>query len=273
MVYHIRYKGTKEIYYMKKKRKSKTILYYDESTKIIKVNTDVPITNKFKSFCEENRIYFETILMLILTVAGIIVSIASVKVGIIANNIAENENYINDLEKQPTFILKKQIDENEEKYIIKNTGGTIRYGNLFLDKALVVTIYDENYSYLGKGYVILEQCGYSEYDFDTQSFTISTMLSSKPILQWIESIENILTDEGYFSGIIYTEHIDLIYQNYKQESLTRDMIVNNGVICDFGKNGEYYFKMYENVNELDIDRLKADIKQEINLLLRYNVND
>lgn len=84
---------------MKEKNKQKSTLYYDENTKIINVNRDIPTTNKFKRFCEQNKVYFETVLMLILTISGIVVSIVGVKVGIIANNIAENENYITDLEK------------------------------------------------------------------------------------------------------------------------------------------------------------------------------
>lgn len=237
------------------------------------MDTDTCGANKFKIFCEQNKIYFETILMLILTVTGIIVSIASVKVGIIANNIAENENRIDDLEKQPTFIWEQEISETQERYIVKNTGGTIRYGSLILDKALVITVYDADYTYLGKGYIILGQYikhGYSLYDFDTQSFTISTEPSSKPILQWIETTKNILTNEGYFSGIICTEHIDLMYQNYKQESLSRDMVVDNGILRDFSNDGKYYFKIYVNVNELNAEQLKSDIKEEVNLLLRYN---
>ncbi len=258
---------------MKKKRKSKTTLHYDEITKIISVDTDIHVINKFKIFCEQNKIYFETIMMLILTVTGIIVSIAGVKVGIIANKITENENRIKDLEKQPTFILEQEISETEEKYKIINTGGTIRYGSLILDKALVIIIYDKDYTYLGKGYIILGQYiknGYSSYDFDTQSFTISTEPSSKPVLQWIETIENILTNEGYFSGIICTEHIDLMYKNYKQESVVRDMIVDNRILRDFSSDGEYCFKIYVNVNELNAEQLKSEIKEEVNLLLRYN---
>ena len=254
-------------------KKEKTILHYDEQTHMINVEIKNSTKSKFKIFCEQNKIYFETILMLILTVTGIIVSIASVQVGIIANNIAENENRINDLEKQPTFLLEKEITETEEKYVIRNTGGAIRYGNIFFDKALVMAIYDENYTYLGKGYILLGnyiEDSYSAYDFDTQSFTVSTKLSSKPILQWIEEIQSSLTNEGYFSGIICTEHIDLTYQNYKQDLLVRDMIVDKGVILDFGSDEQYYFKMYVNINELDIEQLEADILKEASLLKRYN---
>lgn len=260
---------------MKEKNKQKSTLYYDENTKIINVNRDIPTTNKFKRFCEQNKVYFETVLMLILTISGIVVSIVGVKVGIIANNIAENDNYITDLEKQPTFVCEKEISENSEKYIIRNTGGSIRYGSLFLDKAIVITLYNEDYTYLGKGYIILGdyiENRYSKYDFDTQTFTISTksVSNSKLVLQWIETLKNILINEGYFYGIICTEHIDLMYQNYKQESLTKDMVVDNEILRDFDSNNEYYFKKYVNVNELDAEQLKEDIKQEINLLLQYH---
>ena len=45
------------------KNKQKSTLYYDENTKIINVNRDIPTTNKFKRFCEQNKVYFETVLM------------------------------------------------------------------------------------------------------------------------------------------------------------------------------------------------------------------
>lgn len=258
---------------MKKKRKSKNILNYNENTKIISMIADNQNKNKFKIFCEQNRIYFETILMLVLTVVGIIVSIASVKVGIIANNMAAGENHISDLEKQPTFVMKKEINKTEEKYIIKNTGGTIRFGNLFLDKIIEIVIYDENYEYLGKGYIVLDnyiEDNYSEYDFQSESFTITTKLVSKPILKYMEIIEDIITNKGYFYGIRCTEHLDLEYENYKQELVQRDIIMDdNRIIDNFSSDQEYDFEIYINVDDLDKKQLKTDIENEINLLLSY----
>lgn len=258
---------------MKKKRKSEKGLFYDENTKLISVNTNASTTNKFKQFLEQNKIYFETILMFILTVAGIIVSIASVKVGIIANNIAKNENRISDLEKQPTFVIENETNKSEEKYIIRNTGGDIQYGYLFFDKALVVSVYDENYDYLGRGYIILGgymENGFSTYDFDTKSFTVSTKLISRPILHWTEIVENIITAEGYFCGVSCTEHLDITYQNYKQEQIIRDMIVENGIIHDFVRDNEFSFKIYTNINDLEGEELKTDIIDGIESLQYYN---
>ena len=37
------------------------------------------------------------------------------------------------------------------KYVIKNVGGDIKYGNVFGDVVLIIAVYDEQYDYLGKG--------------------------------------------------------------------------------------------------------------------------
>ena len=80
---------------MRKKKENKKIVFYDENTKLFNVNQNTSSTNnKFKQFLNYNKIYFETLLMFILTVAGIIVSIVGVRVGIVANNIAKTENQI-----------------------------------------------------------------------------------------------------------------------------------------------------------------------------------
>lgn len=58
----------------------------------------------------------------------------------------------------------------------------------------MITLYNEDYTYLGKGYIILGdyiENRYSKYDFDTQTFTISTksVSNSKLVLQWIETLK------------------------------------------------------------------------------------
>lgn len=248
-------------------------IVFDENTKIISVSSATEPNNNFKAFLENNKIYFETILAIILTIAGIIVSVAGVKVSMVANDIEKEKNEIEDLEKQPTFVFESETDEKEIKYIIKNTGGDIKYGNVFVDEALIVSIYDSDYDYLGNGYVILGgyiDNGFSEYDFDTNSFTVSTELGPKPIFELSEKIEQIIRDEGYYCGIISTKYFSFLYQNYKQEMISKDMILRNGIICDIDNSEEYFFKTYISSNESDDEQLKARIKAEIGLLEYYN---
>ena len=74
--------------------------------------------SKFQTFLERKKIYFETVMMLALSIAGVIVSIVSVKVAMVANDISLNEQRIEDLEKQPAFILDIEADEDKMKYVI-----------------------------------------------------------------------------------------------------------------------------------------------------------
>ena len=77
-----------------KKKKRKNIIY-DENTKIIEIKNDTE--SKFQLFLEQKKIYFETIMMLILSLAGGIVSIVGIKVAMVANDISLNEQRIEDL--------------------------------------------------------------------------------------------------------------------------------------------------------------------------------
>lgn len=132
-----------------KKKKRKNIIY-NENTKTIEIKNDTE--SKFQLFLEQKKIYFETIMMLILSLAGGIVSIVGIKVAMVANDISLNEQRIEDLEKQPSFVLETEADEEKMKYFIKNVGGDIKYGNVFGDEVLIVSIYNRQYDYIGKGY-------------------------------------------------------------------------------------------------------------------------
>lgn len=124
---------------MRLRKKRTKNLTYNENTKVIEVKKNTE--NKVQLFLEHNKIYFETIMMLILSFAGIIVSIVGVKVAMVANDISLNEQRIEDLEKQPAFVLDIETDKEKLKYSIKNVGGDIKYGNVFGDVIFIRTVY------------------------------------------------------------------------------------------------------------------------------------
>ena len=101
---------------MKTRKKKSKYLIYNENTKLLEVKADTK--SKFQTFLERKKIYFETVMMLALSIAGVIVSIVSVKVAMVANDISLNEQRIEDLEKQPAFILDIEADEDKMKYVI-----------------------------------------------------------------------------------------------------------------------------------------------------------
>lgn len=113
---------------------------------------------------------------------------------------------------------------------------------------------------------------FSKYDFDTNSFTVSKELVPKSLSNLIEKTERIVKDEGYYCEISTTKYFSFLYQNYKQEMISKDMILRNGIICDIDNSKEYFFKTYIGSNESFDEQLKARIKSEIELLEYFNRN-
>jgi len=238
---------------------------------MIEIESDTQ--SKFQIFLERKKIYFETIMMLVLSLAGVIVSIVSVKVAMAANDISLNEQRIEDLEKQPAFIFDTETDGQRMKYLIKNVGGDIKYGNVFGDKALIIAIYNEQYDYLGKGYIFLGgylEEDFSKYNFETNCFELYSTLEPKPVTEWVDKIEELIIEQGLFCGIECTEYFDFLYTDYKQEMIQKDMIVQNGIIKDIENAGDYQFKIRVNIEDLENEQISSEMEEQLERLVRYN---
>lgn len=85
-------------------------------------------------FLESHKIWFSTVLSFALTCAAIMVSIASYNVS--RHQVQLDERSLNsiELEKQPYFSIENYYIENEDEYtyIVKNTGGEVRYTQIYL---------------------------------------------------------------------------------------------------------------------------------------------
>ena len=253
-----------------RKKKNKNLIY-NENTKLIEVKTNTE--SKFKIYLEQKKIYFETIMMLIISLAGVIVSIVSVKVAMVANDISLNGQRIEDLEKQPSFVFNVEADEERMKYLIKNVGGDIKYGNVFGDLVLIIAVYDEQYEYLGKGYIFLGgylEKDFSTYDFETNSFEMYSTLEAKPVIAWIDKIKELIIQQGFFCGIECTEYFDFMYTDYKQEMVKKAMIVQGGIIRDIESTGNYEFKIRVDIDDLESEQICSEIKEQLEYLVRYN---
>lgn len=248
-------------------------IVYDENTKIISVKPNCK--NTLQLFLERNKIYFETIMMLALSIAGIIVSIVSVRVAITANEISLDEKMIADLEKQPAFVYNQELDGERIKYIINNVGGDIKYGNVFVDKVLIVTIHDENFYYIGKGYIFLKgywENSFSTYDRETNSFELYYNLEPKPVWKWIEKVEEVIKSQGFYCNIESAEYFDFMYTDYKQEMINKTMITHLGIICNTENNGDYEFKIFANLDDLYNEQINEELTEELKNLILYNNN-
>ena len=255
---------------MRLRKKKNKKLIYNENTKLIEIKTDTK--SKFQLFLEQKKIYFETIMLLILSFAGVIVSIVGVKVAMVANDISLNEQRIEDIEKQPSFVFDVEAEEDRMKYIIKNTGGDIKCGNVFGDVVLIIAIYDEQYEYLGKGYILLGgyfEKDYSTYNFGTNCFELYSTLEPKPVIEWIKKIEKLIEETGFYCGIECTEYFDFMYTDYKQETIQKTMIVQQGIIKDIENTGDYEFKIRVNIEDLENEQIYNEITEQLDRLVQW----
>lgn len=95
--------------------------------------------NKVKRFLEENKIYFETIVMVTLTIAGIFVSIS-------ANTIMKKQADIEEALSKP--VINLEIVYNDEKDVIEqisivNDGSAIKNVEIEIIPYYFVSIYKQ----------------------------------------------------------------------------------------------------------------------------------
>lgn len=256
---------------IKKGKNRNKYLTFNENTKLLVVKADTE--SKLHIFLERKKIYFETVMMLAFSIAGVIVSIVSVNVAMVANDISLNEQRIEDLEKQPAFIFDVEADEERMKYIIKNVGGDIKYGNVFGDEVLIIAVYNEHYDYLGNGYIFLGgylEKDFSTYDFETNSFELYSTLEPKSVVAWVDKIKELIIEQGFFCNIECAEYFDFMYTDYKQEMIEKTMVVQGGIIKDIENTGNYEFKLRVDIDDSGNEHICSDIKEQLEYLVRFN---
>lgn len=106
----------------------------------IRITQNKEKMKKATEFLEKYKIWFSTVLSFALTCAAIMVSIASYNIN--KYQVQLNEQSINNLnqEKHPYFSIENKYDEDsgEYTYIIRNTGGDVRYSNIYLFSYLYI---------------------------------------------------------------------------------------------------------------------------------------
>ncbi len=242
--------------------------------KNLKISIKAKNTFSFRMLLEKNKIYFETIVMIIVSVAGILVSIAGIQVSKMSNEISINSQNIENLEKQPYFVLSKEYTDDKEIVIMKNTGGTIHDGNVFMDKILMVSISNDNYEYIGKGYIYLNNYPtnrFSTYDADNKQFEFHQELKPKPLSDLIDMINNAILKRGYYSSIEIMDLYDLSYIDYKHDNINKQMIVRGGYFTELQESKLYEFKTIIDVTDYDQTSIEKDINEQIDLLIKFNI--
>ena len=175
---------------------------------------------------------------LIVSILSLAVSFAGYKQGLEEDIENAEEKRIVDLEKQPSFAWDETLADSENHYIIRNTGGDMRSGKMWFDDVCEISLFDKQARYFGT----LLWDRYSDiitvpYDFEKGLFDVFGEMSSEPLAQWEETIQNTASAAGYYCLVNWTQRYRVEYQDYKQETKSRELIVRDGELCDF-KDGE-----------------------------------
>ena len=169
----------------------------NENDNLSNVSEDNPAKEKMTAtqFLEKHKIWFSTVLSFALTFAAVMISIASYNVAKYQAQL--NERSINnlDLEKQPYFSIENKYveDEGEYTYIVKNTGGDVRYTNIYLIPYLYIERIKEG-QYEPLDYAFIELHGF--YRNIEGQFGNDNLLSFKDYVFYDEELgKNILADD------------------------------------------------------------------------------
>ena len=216
-------------------------------------------------FWVRRNVSLEKVVAILISVIGLFVSIASLYVSNVAKNMSLETQRIADLEKQPSFIVDKEIKGETEKYIIRNTGGEIQYGHVSGKKMFDISIYSNNYYYVGQLYLVLNNSmtmGYSQYNFETSSFELYTDSSYSTLFSGFNKIKSIINEAGFDCSIIIVDYFEFTYRDYKQEEIRKAMIAQDEAIINIDGINKTNFKvLYGDLNDLEDERVIKDIQE------------
>lgn len=192
---------------------------------------------KIVMWFEKNKIWFATILPLVVSivvaVAGVASSYSDYKQAQLTAMEIENQNR----EKQPFFAITQEYKQESGQYIytIKNTGGEVRYSNLNIMPILCVTHYGKDGSVSNEAFISLP--GLYQYEITDEDDLIAfsdewidtTLVGELPIrindsniilvndyLMHLCSKNNSYEKEEYVTGsLIYW--INVSYYDYRNE--------------------------------------------------------
>ena len=190
--------------------------------------------NKSKGtlFLERNEIWFKTVLSLAITIAAFCVSFASYRTAEHQAQLSALTQQNQDMEKQPYFIIENLFleEDNEYTYLVRNTGGDVRYININLQPYLYVERKQNGVS-KPLSYVFIDLPGlyrlsnikldedtlfaFKDYIFEDENLSDKS-LANELFLHYssYDNLEGMNT--SMYSQIIYD--LQVTYVNYKNES-------------------------------------------------------
>ncbi len=228
----------------------------------------------FKNWLNNNKIYFETIMALSLTIMGVLISVVSLSFQKKAILIEEQLH-------MPVFNIS-QTPYYEEHTIdgiiypagmevnIINNGGNISNGYLSADAKIEIIVKDKEYN--SKGNVVVENTqkymkGHSYYDARTKSFTLQKDFDLRR-LELQSYLYNKLQDEykDYDFAVLISDYLNIQYYDFKNQYHNEWYGINGGDLLNNSPIESKQIKSLE-VNTMTNEEVYLEIKKMIDTLL------
>lgn len=198
--------------------KNNNKLVFNKNTKELEVKEK----NSFKKWLKDNKIYFETIMTISLTLMGIVVSFISLSIDKTVADIQKEQLELQHLLNMPVFNVSS-IRHREEyivdgiiyapcmEYEIVNNGGNIYDGYLKTKGRVEVTVENEEQDIL----IVLENSqrflkSYSYYNANRKSFTIKSDFDNRYI-ELKNYLHDAFKEQNLFISIDTIDYINIQY--------------------------------------------------------------
>lgn len=183
----------------------------------------------FKNWLNNNKIYFETVMALSLTIMSVLISIVSLSFQKKSNELQEKQVLVEAQINMPVFNISQTLYYKDDvidgitypagtEVNIINNGGNISNGYLNADAKIEIIVLDKEYN--NEGSVVIENTqrytkGYSYYDAQTKSFTIQKDIDTRNI-ELRTFLYNQLHNEyeNYSFTILITDYINIQYNDF-----------------------------------------------------------
>lgn len=238
----------------------------------------------FKNWLNNNKIYFETIMTLSLTMMGVLISIVSLSFQQKSNELQEKQALVEAQLNMPVFNIS-QTSYHEEYVIdgirypagtevnIINNGGNISNGYLNADAKIEILVHDKEYNSIGA--VVIENTqrymkGYSYYDARTKSFTIKKDFDLRNV-ELRTFLHNQLHSEyeDYSFTILTTDYLNIQYNDFQNQFHNEWYELSGGELFKRSPVVSDQYKSLQ-VNTMTNEDVYLEIKEFLDSLLNTN---
>lgn len=173
------------------------------------------VKRKSKNWLQDNKVFFETVVMIFLTIMSIVVAYNANRISEKANDLMEAELELSKLEKLPRFTIKNTQNKNE--YCILNVGGTISDATADFEYYILieVTKFNKRKTFAVK---VIDAYDSSHCEYDYHNAMFSTKKNETDVYSSMELLGKELQKDGFSMEYRTIELLEIYYKDYSEKN-------------------------------------------------------